>query len=373
MKEPISAQDILRRLHRITDNSSRNHYDRDGIIYNTSRVLSFTHLSEQNRQHYIDMLSKDLIPNMPVFIFLASGIESIERFFDLDAGHNYILVDYEFKNYKCIRSGNKRIITLDLDAIVAIQIIVKSLKALNMSVSHICCQNEGLNLGGGNYVLNTNLIMGLLMPVMNRRKVVIIGSKAYLKTNSMYNVVKHYNQLPYTRKKPLKTREELLSVGINQPDDFFTTYHHSSSLPDYTLLENKITGKGHSILVNGVKVNIIQGSIFDNSELDAYFIISENTFVERLIRKGNFRVFDKRGKYKCQEESYDFNTTSDVIRLADNYGMTRIGFIPFGCDNYVKFLNDITQVHSAIEEVNFYHFHDGDYAELYKLKDYERR
>lgn len=367
MKEPISAQDILRRLHRITDNSSRNHYDRDGIIYNTSRVLSFTHLSEQNRQHYIDMLSKDLIPNMPVFIFLASGIESIERYFDLAAGNNFILIDYEFKNYECLKNGSKRIITLDLDAIVAIQIIVKTLKPLNMTVSYICSQNEGLNCGGGNYVLNTNLILGLLMPVMDSKKVLIIGSKTYLKKNSMYNVVKHYNQLPYRNIKQLKNKEELLSIGINQPDEFFTTYQHSSAQPDYTILENKIADRCHSFVRNGVNINIILGSVFENTELDAYFIIAENTLVGRLIRNDNFRVFDKRGVYQFQNEKYDLNNPSDIIRLSNNYGMKKIGFIPFGCQDYEKFLNDLTQITSAIKEINFYHFHKGDYLELYKL------
>lgn len=367
MKEPNSHYNKLRRLRRITDNYSRNHWDRDGIIYNTGRVISFTHFSEQNRLHYINMLSKDIIPNMPVFIVMASGTENVERYFDLDAGNNFILIDYEFKNYECIKNGDKRIIKLDLDAIVAIQIIVKVLKSMNMSVSNICSQNEGLNLGGGCYVLNTNLIMGLLLPVMDSNKVVIIGSKAYLKMNSMYNAVKQYNRLPYRNIKQLKNKEELLSFGINQPGEFFTTYQHSSAQPDFTILENKITDRCHSFIRNGVNINIILGSIFENTELDAYFIIAENTLVERLIRNGNSRIYDKRGIYKFQDESYDMNYPSDIIRLANNYGMKKIGFIPYGCADYVGFMNDLTQIASAIEEINFYHFHEGDYLELYKL------
>lgn len=354
----------LRNLRRITDNASRNHWDRDGVLYNPNRVLNFTHLTKTTELTFIDLLKRDLKPNASSCLILASGKENIERFFDFDAATNFILVDYEFEDYRHLTKYDKHIICLNLDAIVSIRIIVKTFKELGMTISSVISQNEGLNLGGGNYVLNTNLVMGLLFPVLDE-KLVIIGSKAYLKKNSMYNAVKKYNKLPYQSISQITTKEDLIALGINQPDEFFTTYDHSSSVPDYTLLESKIKDKCHSFTMNRVKVNVIQGSIFDNPELDGYFIITENTFVERLIRNGDSRVFDKRGKYKFQEESYDFNSPKDIFRLANKYGLTKVGFIPFGCADYLKFLNDLTEVPSAISEINFYHFHNGDYAELY--------
>lgn len=368
MTEPkYPNQTRLRRLHRITDNSSLNHWERDGILYESNRASHFTHITKGEENEYFQSLYRDLNPKMPSCIILASGIDYIERFFQLNAATNYILVDYEFKEYSHISNGDKQIVCLNLDAIVAIRIIVKLFKIMGMTISAVISQNEGLAFGGGNYVLNTNLVMGLLFPVLDE-KLLIVGSKAYLKKNSMYNAVRNYNKLPYQNIKQMTKPEELLELGINQSDDFFTTYHHSSSVPDYTLLENKIKDKCHSFNMNGVKVNVIQGSIFDNSELDAYFILAENTYVDRLIRNRYYRVFEKRGKYKFLDENYDMNNIADIIRLSNNYGLKKLGFIPFGSDDYVKFLFELTEAQSNIEEISFYHFHNGDYPELYNLQ-----
>lgn len=354
----------LRRLLRVADNNNRNHWDRDGILYNTNRVLSFTHFSQSKEENYIALLKGNLNPALPTFIVFASGVDEIERYFDLNAAGNYLLIDYAFSEYSHIKKEDKHIISLDLDAVVAIRIVVKTFKELGMTISFVASQNEGLSFGGGNYVLNTNLVMGLLYPILDE-KVVIIGSKAYLKKNRMYNAVRNYNKLPYQNIRQLTKQEELLAAGINQPDDFFTTYHHSSSSPDYTLFETKISNNSHSFSMNSVKVNVIQGSIFENDEMDCYFIIAENTLVGRLIRNGDCRVFDKRGKYRGHDECYDFNNPADIARLSNTYNLKKIGFIPFGSDNYVKFLNELTELSSSIEQVNFYHFHAGDYAELY--------
>lgn len=96
---------------------------------------------------------KSAIKNGKTLLYLASG-NNTDGFSELPFD-NVILVDLGFEDTKTV--GN--LLILKMDAIEAVFL----LSTLNVKIDAFVCINEGLYEGGGNYPINSNWFMGLLM------------------------------------------------------------------------------------------------------------------------------------------------------------------------------------------------------------------
>ena len=170
-----------------------------GIHYNSNRVLPFIHFNQFDK--YADLLTRDLIPGGRTMLILASGTENelIERFQNLEF-ENIILVDYSFDKYECIdKYPGKKIICVDLDAYVSIQVL---LQLKDFEVNTVVSLNVGIQGGGANMCIATNAL-GLLFPIMSN-EVVIITSLEYYKRSQVYKYKKsNWLNLPFEDKKVL--------------------------------------------------------------------------------------------------------------------------------------------------------------------------
>jgi hypothetical protein len=354
----------FRALKRVYNgNNSGSKY---GIHYNESKVSKFMHF--QNYDFYVNLLENTLIKTGKTLLYLASGTEQLDRFKDLEGYSNIILVDYEFND--CITidmDDNKRIIHLNLDAYIAIQVLLM----LNHTIDTVVILNEGVNMGGGNMTIGENAL-ALLYPVLSE-ETMIICSRKYYKMSQVYKPAKKGNwiNLPFETKVLLKSED----AGYINPD-FFTTYDFCKGIGEVYLLKNKIT-TSHTFQRGRINVHVLHSSMYNHlDKIDLGLTLFENGFQEEIIRTGINNVLNWKGIYKCSrkiskditiEKQYDLNNIDELNQLCIDKNVTSLGLIPSGID-YLQFIDDLNNMENSIEDIYFFHLHHGDLKSLYAIQ-----
>ena len=359
----------LKNLHINTPELSIYKSEKWGIQYNSNRVLPFIHFNKYDK--YVDVLSKDLIPGGRTILVLASGTDNelIERFKNLDY-QNIILVDYMFDNYLCINHLDKKIICVNLDAYICIQVL---LQIQNFGVNAIVSLNVGVQGGGANMCIATNAL-GLLFPIMSD-EVIIITSLEYYKRSQVYKFKKsNWLNLPYESKKILKPADNYY-IDPN----IFTTHKFMQEIGgEVVILTNKIN-RTHTFVRSNITVKVSHTSIF-NFELSDTKTIGvmkfENLFQEAIFRNNYPNLVSWNGAYYTNKQfnkqtigrkTYYLSDLFQFNLLLKEYDIQTLILTPIGGD-YLELIDRIAEMDNNIKTIIFTHLNHGDYSLLYNCK-----
>jgi len=363
---------ILNFFKRVNKPTSTNHYDREGINHDSSYVKKCLNRSNRLFPSTIVSLKQDFLfeDNYITLCYLSSGIEDIyNRFSKLTGINNIILIDYQFKEYTCIHvSPNQRIYCIPSE-VVAASVILE--RAGITSIDILVDINCGMNLGFGFFSVSSHLALSTYAPLLNKDKLIFIGSKKYLKSNQQYAVAKNYlNCFQYAKRQTIKPTE-YTNNGINFDLSILTTYQHSSKELDITIFENKVEPITKVIQKGNVNLHFIQGNIFDyKNDLDVMFLYFRNLFQYDQFKNTFNNVIDFRGTYfnVLNRELYNMSTPQDIIRLSDS-GVKSIGFIPLKGYDYLEMINHISKQKSKITDLYFFYFDSNDLNDIYKFNE----
>lgn len=346
--------------------NSENSGSKYGIHYNESRVKKFMHFTDFD--FYVNLLDNILIKTGKTLLYLASGTEQLDRFKDLEGYTNIILVDYEFRDTITIDySESKRIVCLNLDAYIAIQVLLR----MNHVIDTVVILNEGLNMGGGNMTIAENAL-ALLFPVMSE-ETMIICSRKYYKMSHIYKPAKKNNwiNLPFQTKVLLNSGNK----GYINPD-FFTTYDFCKGIGEVYLLKTKIT-TSHTFQRGRINVHVLHSSMYNHlDKVELGLSLFENGFQEEIIRTGIKNVLNWKGVYNCSrkiskditiEKQYDLNNVYDLNQLCIDKNIHSLGVIPSGID-YLQFIDDLNNMENSIEDIFLFHLHHGDLKSMYQIQ-----
>ena len=364
---------IFKSLKRVY--SKKNEQVDYGIKYNHSKVSKFMHLT--NFDYYYNLLSSVLLTSGKTILYLASGTEELERYKNLEGYSNIILVDYEFvEDITVVNYGdNKRIIQLNLDAYIAIQVLLK----VNHTVNTIVVLNEGINMGGGNVTL-AETALSMLFPIMSQESL-FIGSRIYYKKSQIYKPAKKKNwvNLPFEQRKVLKPVDKLNydsddELYINP--DFFTTYNFCKGIGEVILLKKKITTI-HTFRRGRINVHVLHSSMYNHMDkFDLGLTLFENGFQEEVIRTGINNVLNWKGTYNCSkrvnrdttiDKQYNLNNLDELNQLCVDYNIKSLGLIPNGSD-YLQLVDNLNAMQNSIENIYFFHLNHGDFKSLYAIE-----
>lgn len=363
---------ILNFFKRVNKPTSTNHYDREGINHDSSYVKKCLNRSNRLFPSTIVSLKQDFLfgDNYITLCYLSSGIEDIyNRFSQLNGINNIILIDYQFKEYKCIQvSPTQRIYCIPSEVVTGSAILER---AGVTSIDFLVDINCGMNLGFGFFSVSSHLSLSTYAPLLNKDKVIFIGSKKYLKSNQQYAVAKNYlNCFQYSKRQTVKTIDHLEN-GINFDLSLLTTYQHSCQELDITVFENKVEPTTHVIQKGNVSLHFIQGNIFEYmNEVDVMFLYFRNLFQYEQFNNTYNNVVDFRGTYfnVLNRELYNMSTPQDIIRLSDSSVKT-IGFVPLKGYDYLEMINHIAKQKSKITDLYFFYFDKKDLTEIYKFNE----
>lgn len=366
---------LLNLFKRVNKPTSANHYDQEGIYHDSPYVKKCLHRSNRLFSSTIESLKKDLLfgDNPTTLVYLSSGTEDIyNRFSKLTGINNIILIDYQFKEYNCIRvSSTQSIYCIPSEVVAASEILTRAgISSIDILVDINC----GMNLGFGFFSVSSHLSLSTYTPLLNKKKLIFIGSRKYLKSNQQYSVVKNYlNCFQYDKRNSINPIDYAAN-GINFDLSLLTTYEHSSKELDITVFENKVVEPTtHIIQKGGITLHFIQGNIFDfKVDLDVIFLYFRNLFQYEQFNNTYNNVIDFRGTYfnMLNKELYNMSTPEDIVKLS-NSGMTKIGFVPLKGHDYVGMINHILGHKNRITDLYFFYFDPKDLNDIYRMNEIE--
>lgn len=335
-----------------------------GIVCNHGLVEKFMHFT--GFDYYVNLLKFLLLTTGKTLLYLASGTEDIDRYNSFDDYSNIILVDYQFRDTIHIDySQNKRIICLNLDAYIAIHILLR----LNHRIDTLVVFNEGLEQGGGNMNLAENAF-ALLFPILSENPIFIVSRKYYGMTQR-YKTAKPKNWLNL----PFKSKTELHSEDKGYIDpDLFTVYNFCKGKGEVVQLSNKVRNE-HIFQRGRIKVHVLHSSLYNHLEkIDLGLTHFENGYQEEIFRTGITNVLNWRGEYMVRRrisrdteiiKSYNLNDIGDLNKLCIDYSVKKLGLVPNASD-YVSLINQLNEMENEITDIYFFHLHHGDYKILYQ-------
>ena len=363
---------LLNFFKRVNRPTSTNHYEKDGIYHDTSYVKKCINRSNRLFSSTIESLKQDFLfgDNYTTLCYLSSGFEDIyNRFSQLTGINNIILIDYQFKEYTCIRVlPNQRIYCIPSEVVAGSLVLERSGVT---SIDIIVDINCGVNLGFGFFSVSSHLSLSVYAPLLNKKKLTFIGSRKYLKSNQQYAVAKNYlNCFQYSKRQTIKPTD-YTNNGIDFDLSVLTTFQHSSKELDITIFENKVGPTTHLIQKGNVNLHFIKGNIFEyKNELDVMFLYFRNLFQYQQFCNTYNNVMDFRGSYfnLLDKELYTMSTPQDIIRLSDS-GIKSIGFVPMKGYDYQGMINYISIQRSRITDLYFFYFDKKDLNEIYKFNE----
>lgn len=364
----MKKQSLLSKRNRTFKALTRNYEKRDnlGIMYNDGNIERFMHFT--GFDYYMNLLKFILLTTGKTLLYLASGTEKLERYNQIEGYSNIILVDYGFRDTITIEyQENKRIIYLNLDAYIAIQVLLR----LNHRIDTLVVFNEGLEGGGGNMNLAENAF-ALLFPILSESPLFIVSRK-YYGMSQRYKTAKPKNWLNL----PFQSKTELHPGDEDYIDpDFFTVYGFCKGKGEVVRLNGKIRNE-HIFQRGRIKVHVLHSSLYNHlDKIDLGLTHFENGYQEEIFRTGIRNVLNWRGEYTLRRRSFtnediskrfNLNNLSDLNQLCNYYNVTKLGLVPNGTD-YLALIDNLNEMENGITDIYFFHLHHGDFGILYNME-----
>jgi hypothetical protein len=230
----------------------------------------------------------------------------------------------------------------------------------NLKISCLVNINEGLQEGGGSFVMLSDFMMGYLSPML-RDEFTLVTNLAYYRSVHIYG-----------KMKKLDWGFDFNEVSKDEPDFIdpwqFSHYAGGQSIRKEgfgQVFRLRRIQKSKSLPLNpALRVSIKQESIWmDTHKLDA---IGVSISSQKALYKMNLR--DVRSFF-LQKENTLYIRGLSMLRILDyceSHKIRSIGLMPWCDGDYTEAIEAIVQ-HKAhyLKEITFYHLSKGDYKELY--------
>ena len=295
-------------------------------------------------------------PKKRTLLYLASG--PYNQAYENLPYEKVILVDRStsYANYKV--PNNSKVEFWNIDALKAVGEIAKKGLLIDCLVS----VNEGLDEGGGDYVIFSEFLMGYLGPFLADDVMVITDISYY----GAAKVKDHIAKMDWGFEKVKKldsSYEDYIDPSIFSSETALTSKGVGTEYGDVFHLRrtfSKISKK-----IGRLQLNIIHGSIWkDSPTLDAIGLgfPKKNRNLNRPISQKVLDFFYNKPK------TFPLNKLSilEILELCKQDQKFKIGLMPWQDGAYKSVFNDLYKYRGTDSyELSFYHLNKEDYQELY--------
>ena len=252
---------------------------------------------------------------------------------------NHLIAGGE-KNIKVSKSG--KVICLGMDCLDA----VNYLKQHKVKVDCYIVLNEGLFEGNGRIALNSDIVLGHLMPILSNDYIHILN-KDYYGQNHRVTM-----ELPFEKVEIHPGDADYLDPYLFSSD----TYHKGHARV-YRMKKNQ-TSAFELKLNPGVKVSIIHDSIWCQAEELDLLVIS-------FVPQGQGDFFNRINKVSSLMEY----TIAEVLEHCVQNKLNRIGLTPWGKGQYNDFIDLIKSYNKEYpKEISLFHLNTNDFKSLKELE-----
>ena len=295
-------------------------------------------------------------PKKRTLLYLASGPYS--QAYENLPYEKVILVDRStsYANYKV--PNNSKVEFWNIDALKAVGEIAKKGLLIDCLVS----VNEGLDEGGGDYVIFSEFLMGYLGPFLADDVMVITDISYY----GAAKVKDHIAKMDWGFEKIKKLQPsdaEYINPSIFSSEKILNRTVKDAEYGDVFLLRrtfSKISKK-----IGRIQMHLIHGSIWkDSPTFDAIGLgfPRKNKDLTRSISQSVLDFFYKKPK------TFPLNKMSilEILELCKKDQKNKIGLMPWLDGAYKSVFNDLYKYRGpGSYELSFYHLNKEDYQELY--------
>jgi len=359
-----------KRFQRVYSNDYKKHYDCFGVYHDRKLVVEKTNRGFNSKELLIEKLLSEQNNFGRTFIYFASGITQLEERYSNIPFDTFFLIDYLFEDYECvITENNKRIYCLPCDLITGICV----LNAAGIKADAICSNNDGLELGFGFYSCMSSMCLSIAEPLF-KDELLVFASKSYQKSHGSYQVVKNFLSLPFSEKKSIKSKDDLISNNIDFDFSLLTTYHHVKAPIEVYRFNTKVSFDDQVFIYRGINIHLIRGNIFNYyNELDMLMLIFRNVFQYKHFKFNFNKVVEARGIYRYNGKKYDLNNANNLLDFTEKLNIKSIGLTPQNNNskNWLELVETLSNS-STISDLFFFHVDKDDFKQLYKLFDENR-
>lgn len=361
---------IPKRFQRVYSNDYKKHYDCYGVFHDRKLVVEKTNRGFNSKELLINNLLSEPKKLGRTFIHFASGITKLEERYNNIPFDTFFLIDYLHEDFKCIITENhKRIYCLPCDLITGLCV----LNAAGIKADAICSSNDGLELGFGFYSCLSSMCLSVAEPLF-KDELLVFASKSYQKSHGSYQVVKNFLSLPFSKKKTIVSKDDLISNNIDFDFSLLTTYHHVKAPIEVYRFNTKVFSNDKVFKYKGLNIHLIKANIFNYyNELDMLMLIFRNAFQYKHFKFNFNKVVEARGSYRYKGKEYDLNNANNLLDFTQKLNIKSIGFTPQNnkSKNWVELIEALS-TSSTISDLYFFHIHNNDFNQLYRLLELNR-
>ena len=252
------------------------------------------------------------------------------------------LVDFIFSRGSVVNQArDSKVTCLGMDCIRA----VDHLKNLKVKVDVYVVLNEGLFEGNGHISLNSDIVLGHLMPILSNEYIHILNKDYY---GHDYHVTMN---LPYEMSEIHPEDADYLDPFL-----FSSDAYHKGHAKVYWM-KKKQTPAFELKLNPGIKVSIIHDSIWCHTEeldqIGVYF-----------VPQGQGDYFNRIKKVCSLRE----HSLAELLEHCVKNKLDRLGLTPWAQGHYNDFIDLIKSYNKEYpKEISLFHLNSKDYQSLKKL------
>jgi hypothetical protein len=254
------------------------------------------------------------------------------------------LVDYCFANRNNTEieiSKSRKVICLGMDCLLSIDY----LKHLGVKIDCYVVLNEGMYEGNGRIALNSDLVLGLIAPILKNDYVHIMNQNYY---GHCYRVTM---DLPFEKSEIHPGEPDYLDPFLFSSDSY-----HKGHAKVYRMKKKQISALELKLNPD-IKISIVHDSIWCYAEELDLLAIS-------FTPQGQGDYFNRINKVYSLRE----NSIADVLEHCVQNKLEKIGITPWGQGNYKEFIDLIRSYKKEYpKEISLFHLNFNDFNSLRDL------